>query len=355
MNLKKFTCIAVTIVFVIVILISIGLRFAFTTVSNIITSGVKQVSQLVNVTENGVSFADYVKIDSSGIYFGEDNTPLINASGINGSLDGIDVSQSDFSQSRHTFDSKLNRALDIKVSGCDVVIATDDVDSIIVDVLESESFKYTFTTSDNTLVIRDDQPEGEKKSINILGYELSFGSVEHTNTYTGLGMIICLPNDFSGEISVSTSSGDLKLGNLELEESLVLSTTDGNVTLSDISAYDITASTSNGRMNLSSLSATELTASTSNARIDLSDLTAKRLSVSTSNASIDFARLFGEKFTFSTSNGDIDGSILGAQSLFSIETNTDRTAFPASVENPRAQYKLTANTSGGDIRVDFLE
>lgn len=356
MNLKKFTRIAVVVLFIVVILISFALRFAFKTVSQLITSGVKQVSELISVTDSSVSIADYITIDSSGIYIGSDKAPLLSSTGeLGDSFDGLDVTLSDFSQHRYSFDPKLNRALDISVSDCDIVIASSDTEEIIVDLLESEDFKYTLLTSDNTLVIRDSQPEGEKKAVNIFGYELSFGSIEHEKHYTGLGMVIYLPKDFSGELEISTSNGDVKLGMLELDEALTISTTNGSILLSSISAYEITASTTNKRLSLSDISATELSVSTSNARIELSDLTAKRMTATTTNASIDFSQLFGEKFTFKTSNGDIDGSILGVQSLFSLDMSTDRTAYPESVDDPRAQYRLSAATTCGDIHIDFVE
>ena len=359
MDLKKFTRMAVIAIFVVVIVISFGMRFAFKKISGIITGGVEQVSSMINVTGDGISFADYIKIDSNGIHIG-DSVAEISGSGevdseMGGSFDQIDVTESGFSQFRYTFDSKINRALDIMVSNCDVVIAAGESDSIVVDVLESEDFKYSFATSSNTLTVRDPQSEGDEKTLSIFGYKVSLGSTSRKNTYTGLGMVVYLPAGFDGDINVSTNNGAVKLGNLKLTEKLSVSTSNANVSVSNIEAYEISVSTVSGRINLSDLSATEIKISDSNGRLNLENLTAKRLEAITSNGSIDFSRLFGEKFTFETSNGDIDGSILGVESLFSISTETDRTAYPKSVENPRAQYRLNARTVGGDINIRFVD
>ena len=364
MNLKKFTRRAVITIFIVVIAISFGMRSIFKKVAGAITGGVSQVVDMINITDDGVNIADYIKIDSSGISVGGQNAgqtsdPAGNTgegdSALPGSFDAIDVTESGFSEKRYTFDPAINRALDISVSGCSVAVASGDYDSIIIDVLESDDFHYDFSTSSNTLLVRDEQSQGEKKEVNIFGYKLSLGTTKHVTKYTGLAMVVYLPKDFSGDISVSTSDGELKLGNLKLDEKLSVTTSGSHITLSDIEAYEIDASTSNGRISLSRLSATEINVRTSEGRLNLEDLTVKRLSAITSNASIDFSRLFGEKFNFETSNGDIDGSILGTESLFQIETETDRTAYPKSSENPRAQYKLTAKTSGGDINIRFTE
>ncbi len=356
MDLKKFTRTAVIVVFIVAITVALGLRAVIKKVAGMITGGVQQVSELIDVTGDGINFADYIKIDSTGIYVGDSTKVLGDSGEVSADMGGrIDVTEADFSQYRYCFDADINRALDISVTNCDVIIASGDNASVIVDVLESEDFKYSFSTVSNTLTIRDSQHEAEKKSINIFGYELSLGAVERTNSYTGLGMIVYLPQDFDGEILVSTTNGEVKIGNLKLTEKLSVSTSEANVSLSNIEAYELSAKTTNGRMDISDISATEVEFSSINGRLELETLTAKRLNAKTTNASIDFSRLFGEKFVFETSNGDIDGSILGSESLFSIETETDRYAYPSSVENPRAQYKLTAKTSGGDINVRFTE
>lgn len=348
MNLKKFTKIAVVTVFIVAIVAALGLRAVIRKVADLITSGVEQVSSIIDVTGDEINFADYIEIDENGIKVGGQTISV-------GNTDYIDVTESGFSSVRYNFDSNINRALDISVENCDIVIATGDVDSVIVDVLESEEYKYNFSTVSNTLTVRTPKIEAEKKAINVFGYELSFGNVEHQVSYTGLGMVICLPKDFEGEVDISTSNGEIKLGNLKLGEKISINTSNANVSLSNIEAYELSVKTTNGRITASDISATESEFSSSNERLYLENVTSKRIYAKTTNASIDFSQLFGEKFTFETSNGDIDGSILGSESLFSIDTVTDRTSSPDSVENSRAQYKLTAKTSGGDINVRFTE
>lgn len=359
MNLKKFTRFAVVTIFIVVIVISFGMRFTFKKIASMISGGVDQLGEIISVTADGVNIADYIKIDENGVQIGGSNVSVSGTGEVNGemggSFDQIDVTESGFSQFRYEFDASINRALDIDVTNCGVVIATGDNSSIVVDVLECDDFKYDFSTSSNTLVIRDGKSGGAEKTLNVFGYKLSLGSETRKNRYTGLAMVVYLPEGFDGDIKLSTTNGGVKLGNLKLSEKLDVITSNANVTLSNIEAYELDASTSNGRLELSDISATEIKMNGSDGRVNLENLTAKRIEALTSNASIDFSKLFGEKFTFETTNGDIDGSILGVESLFSITTETDRTSYPKSVENPRAQYRLSAKTSGGDINVRFVD
>ncbi len=325
------------------------------------------VESIIHVSPDGVNIADLIIVDDSGVSVGgtrvdfeaigddlSEGLESVSAEvsqGMSGSFgdSAIDVSESDFRQNRYTFSSASNRSLDIAVQDCDIIIAAGDTDNLVVDVLESEDYHYTFTTKDGALTVKS--PE-ESSTLTLFG--LPIGKKEAVR-YTGLAMVIYLPEAFEGRILCKTSGGDIKMGGLNLEDELQITTSGGKIELADIDAYEITALTSGARMKLSRLSADSLSFTTSGGRISMEDLTAKRLNAVTSGANIDFTRLFGEKFVLRTSGGDIDGSILGQESLFSIHMKTDGSAYPESKENKRAQYSLECVTAGGDIHVSFVE
>ncbi len=363
--LKVFTIICIVGIFLAVILVSSIARFAVDSVRGMIDL---VPNDIIRITSDGVSIADAIEIDGNGITIGgkridfseigESVADQLDSVGVkvdDGTIGGLtnaeDVTEAGFTQKRYAFDAAINRSLEIDVSRCDVVIAGGDTDRIIVDVLESDDFRYQFATSDNTLIIRD--AAQKNKTMNIFGFELSLG--RSAPLYSGLAMIVYLPADFSGEIALDTSDGEVKLGSLTIDEELSVGTSGGDIELYDISAHEIDAVTSGGRITLANLSATEISATTSGERITMSELTSKRLQAVTSSASIDFVRIFSEKLEFSTTMGDIDGSVLGSENLFSIVTTTDRSASPETRENARAQYSLRAVTSGGDINVRFVE
>ena len=343
-----------------IIIICVLLRVSFDKISGMILDGIRKTGELVDISSDGLNIADYIVIEDGTIKIGGKTVEFgksgISDSSSDGSL-GEAIDSSDFAQNRYTFASDINRALDIDIHNCDLIIATaDDLpdNSIVVDVFESDDYKYEFTTVDNTLCVTDSQAAPEQQTLDIFGFKINLGAKEKAPVYTGLVMVVYLPDDFGGEISLKTTNGDIKAGGLSLDENLTLETNNGIIELSDSDAYSISALTSSGRITFDRLSAIDIEVETSDAGITLTDLTIKRLTANTSNGPIDFSGLLGEKFEFTTSDGNISGSIDSQESLFSIVTEADGgSCSPKSDENDRAQYQLTAKTSDGDINIRF--
>lgn len=342
-----------------IIIICVLLRVSFDKISGMILDGIRKTGELVDISSDGLNIADYIVIENGTIKIGGKTVEF--GSGItDGSSDGSlgeALDNTDFAQNRYTFASDVNRALDIDIHNCDLIVATaDDLpdNSIVVDVFESDDYKYEFTTVDNTLCVTDSQAAPEQHTLNIFGFTINLGAKEKAPVYTGLVMVVYLPDDFGGEISLKTTNGNIKAGGLSLDENLTLETNNGIIELSDSDAYSISALTSSGRIAFDRLSAIDIEVETSDAGITLTDLTIKRLTANTSNGPIDFSGLLGEKFEFETSDGNISGSIDSQESLFSIITEADGgSCSPKSNENDRAQYQLTAKTSDGDINIRF--
>ena len=342
-----------------IIIICVLLRVSFDKISGMILDGIRKTGEIVDISSDGLNIADYIVIENGTIKIGGKTVAFssgISDASSDGSL-GEALDNTAFAQNRYTFASDVNRALDIDIHNCDLIIATaDDLpdNSIVVDVFESDDYKYEFTTVDNTLCVTDSQAAPEQQTLNIFGFTINLGAKEKAPVYTGLVMVVYLPDDFGGEISLKTTNGDIKAGGLSLDENLTLETNNGIIELSDSDAYSISALTSSGRIAFDRLSAIDIEVETSDAGITLSDLTIKRLTADTSNGPIDFSGLLGEKFEFETSDGNISGSIDSQESLFSIITEADGgSCSPKSNENDRAQYQPTAKTSDGDINIRF--
>lgn len=359
-TLKSLLRTSVIVLIIGIILICVLLRVSFDKVSGMILDGIQKTGELIDISADGLNIGDYIVIEDGSIKIGGKTVEFgksgISDSSSDGSL-GEAIDSGDFVQNRYTFASDINRALDIDIHNCDLIVATaDDLpdDSIVVDVFESDDYKYEFTTVDNTLCVTDSQAAPEQHTLNIFGFTINLGAKEKAPVYTGLVMVMYLPKDFDGEISLKTTNGDIKVGGLSLDENLTLETNNGIIELSDSDAYSISALTSSGRIAFDRLSAIDISTETNDASITLTDLTIKRLTAKTSNGPIDFSGLLGEKFEFTTSDGDISGSIDSQESLFSIVTEADGgSCSPKSNENDRAQYQLTAKTSDGDINIRF--
>ena len=358
-TLKSLLRTSVIVLIIGIILVCVLLRVSFDKISSMILDGINKTGELIDISADGLNIGDYIVIEDGTIKIGGKTVEF--GSGItDGSSDGSlgeALDNTDFAQNRYTFASDVNRALDIDIHNCDLIVATaDDLpdNSIVVDVFESSDYKYEFTTVDNTLCVSDSQAAPEQQTLDIFGFKINLGAKEKAPVYTGLVMVVYLPDDFGGEISLKTTNGDIKAGGLSLDENLTLETNNGIIELSDSDAYSISALTSSGRIAFDRLSAIDIEAETSDAGITLTDLTIKRLTANTSNGPIDFSGLLGEKFEFTTSDGNISGSIDSQESLFSIITEADGgSCSPKSNENDRAQYQLTAKTSDGDINIRF--
>ncbi len=358
-TLKSLLRTSVIILIIGIILVCVLLRVSFDKISSMILDGINKTGELIDISADGLNIGDYIVIEDGTIKIGGKTVEF--GSGItDGSSDGSlgeALDNTDFAQNRYTFASDVNRALDIDIHNCDLIVATaDDLpdNSIVVDVFESDDYKYEFTTVDNTLCVTDSQAAPEQHTLNIFGFTINLGAKEKAPVYTGLVMVVYLPDDFGGEISLKTTNGDIKAGGLSIDENLTLETNNGIIELSDSDAYSISALTSSGRIAFDRLSAIDIEVETSDAGITLTDLTIKRLTANTSNGPIDFSGLLGEKFEFTTSDGNISGSIDSQESLFSIITEADGgSCSPKSNENDRAQYQLTAKTSDGDINIRF--
>ena len=246
-GIKKVSIISVVIFIAIVLAACLAMKFAVKTVARMITGSVDYASSIVKVTPDEVNIADLIVVDKNGVRVGDTRVDFSgiqseNTAGVTveGGSDGAiaDVTESGFSQTRYTFAADINRSLDIDVTACDIVIAGTDTDSVIVDVLENDTYKYKMSTSDNTLVIRDGEAATESETLNLFGLKIPTGK-KRAPSYTGLAMIIYLPENFGGKITAISTDGDVKLGNLKLEEELTVTTANGTMTLSDIEAYDM--------------------------------------------------------------------------------------------------------------------
>lgn len=138
------------------------------------------------------------------------------------------------------------------------------------------------------------------------------------------------------EVSGSTSNGSIVLAGLE--GPVDVDTSNGRVTLEDVTADSVEVSTSNGAISGESLDSDEVEVETSNGRITLSfDVAPTSVSARSSNGAIELY-LPGDAPPYamdtSTSNGTVD-----------IDIRTD----------PAASLAISLRTSNGDITVGYLD
>ena len=149
---------------------------------------------------------------------------------------------------------------------------------------------------------------------------------------TGSGGI-CWHGQTAKTISLSSTSGEIDLRRMTVGDGIGIATTSGDVTLSDISTEDpVTVHTSNGDVFLKNTASGNLTVQTSSGEIKTDVMTVQGVgrlestsgtmklgdlvlsgacAIKTSSGDVHFLRCASAKFNITTSSGDVTGSLLG--------------------------------------------
>jgi DUF4097 and DUF4098 domain-containing protein YvlB len=171
-------------------------------------------------------------------------------------------------------------------------------------------------------------------------------------------------------LTLTTSNDDIKLYTIKAL-SIVLSTTNSDITLDGVQCDTATARTTNDDIIIRQSQLNSSTLETTNSKIQISDLTASSLNAQTTNGAIqiDSIQLTSDSsnVVLQTSNDKIScPSITGYAGTFSaktsngdVEVNGPRVTFTTNTDNSKVGYvgngkgSFTANTSNSDIQLTF--
>jgi hypothetical protein len=114
-----------------------------------------------------------------------------------------------------------------------------------------------------------------------------------------------IPSDL--KLNLSTSSGDIRLENLQGSTNLQASASSGNITLSGCSFPEVDLLSSSGDIALTDCTITDLDALTSSGDIDISNSRIEHVSGQTSSGDVNITNSQIKERHFSTSSGDVNG------------------------------------------------
>ena len=136
-----------------------------------------------------------------------------------------------------------------------------------------------------------------------------------------------------------------------------LSTSNGAVTIRDLSCSALEAFTSNGAITAERVTtAGDGQLQTSNGRLWVSAATAGgKFSAGTSNGEIAFEKLHGSELILSTSNGAIYGSIDGNKTDYTIRSSTSNGGNNLGNQESTGGKTLDVSTTNGNIDISFNE
>jgi len=145
-----------------------------------------------------------------------------------------------------------------------------------------------------------------------------------------------LPPDFGGDISLTTSNGNIEvLGALETG-ALTLCSSNGSISLTDTTAQSLTAVTSNSPIELSRVTADE------------------GISLTGSNSGLTLQNVDCAALTLQTSNGSISGELVGRAEDYTVVESHTSNGSNRNPARPGGERQLHLRTSNGSIKVEFM-
>lgn len=225
---------------------------------------------------------------------------------------------------------------------------------------ESEIYTYDIGLEEGTLRFHEKQ-NGWKQFLRMFtGFKRSKLTTE-----------LVIPENFAGELDITCANGDLSLDGGAFD-SLSMRTTNGGVSLANLTAKRVTAKSTNGTITLQNvrgeevsmdttngvLSALAVTADTlsgktTNGEITLSQSETKDCTLKTTNGEILVAASRADRLRADTTNGDVQISLLGTLADYKIDGETSRHAFAGNQPGNGSGKSVTVRTTNGDIRVSI--
>ncbi len=176
---------------------------------------------------------------------------------------------------------------------------------------------------------------------------------------------VTVPKPFEfGKAKIDISTGDIVFG-ATVKDSADIKATTGDISISDMSANELSVTVSTGKVDLKNLSVKNditivvttgklsaenvkcgnFSSNGSTGKVALTNvITSGKLQIERSTGDVTFEGIDAENITVHTSTGDVKGSILTAK-VFAVSTTTGKVKLPESGSGGRCEVKTTT----GDI------
>lgn len=229
---------------------------------------------------------------------------------------------------------------------------SEEFDKISVDV-NTTDIEFVLTDSETCKVICNEQ-EKVKHSVKVEEGMLVINVVdtrdwkEHIGISIGtMKMTIYLPREQYTSLFVGTDTGDIKLAGFSTEE-IELTTTTGDMNINDITVEEtVCIKTDTGRVSLTHVVCNNFSAESDTGTIILKDVTADtsfRIETDTGDVKLDGCD--AAQIYIKTDTGDVTGSLL-SEKVFIVETSTGDINVPKNTTGDKCEII----TSTGDVKI----
>lgn len=228
----------------------------------------------------------------------------------------------------------------IEIAGAgsmDIEICKSKTGKNYVEYYDTDDWTSHVDVKDHVLkFITDDK--GKHKAVVSLGFgkdtaaRLYLADAEYKEiSVTTLSGYVTIQDVNAETVNVSASSGDLYMKNIKAPDSIMATSSSGDIDLVNVTAKQIELGANSGD-------------------IEMQDITAESLRMSTSSGDIDLESCDAEKFDITTSSGDVDMEIAAGRT-YRFETKTNSGAVDVPDGDADSGYLCKIVTSSGDVDV----
>lgn len=253
-------------------------------------------------------------------------------------------------------------SLSVSDKYADVTVKADDVDHVVVEYSYNSSYNDAFGTG------------GELYSFTIAGPSLNIqglkgdASMSVNNSKCICTITVKLPRRAFAGLTVDTSNGNITLQDMT-SQSNTLTTTNGNISITGGSLDNLNATANNGKVEVNNLLTQTFAASTRNGRISLANTSALSITAQAQNGSINLDTVSAPSYRCTVTNSSVVGKLVGRASDYAFDltpgngrvTVTDNTDSSFSLrssgpvqQGQGAAQNFTAKASNGSVNLEFL-
>ena len=228
----------------------------------------------------------------------------------------------------------------IEIAGAnsmDIEICKSKTGKNYVEYYDTDDWTSHVDVKEHVLKFTTDD-KGKHKAIVSLGFgkdtaaRLYLADAEYKEiAVTTLSGYVTIQDVNAGTVNVSASSGDLYMKNINVPDSIMATSSSGDIDLENATAKQIELGANSGD-------------------IEMQDITAESLRMSTSSGDIDLESCDAEKFDITTSSGDVDMEITAGRT-YRFETKTNSGAVDVPDGDADSDYLCKIVTSSGDVDV----
>ena len=244
----------------------------------------------------------------------------------------------------------------------DVTVKADDVDHVVVEYSYNSSYNDAFGTG------------GELYSFTIAGPSLNIqglkgdASMSVNNSKCICTMTVKLPRRAFAGLTVDTSNGNITIQDMT-SQSNTLTTTNGNISITGGSLDNLNATANNGKVEVNNLLTQTFVASTRNGRISLANTSALSITAQAQNGDVKLDHTSSPYFYCTATNASVVGTVTGRGAEYGLNltagsgrvtltaANADSFAIRSSApvqQNLGAAQSFTANASNGNVTLEFV-